>query len=283
MAAGEKGRKSLGLKEPDVDAGAEHAIEDNGAFSGAVAALQKGIGLLRSWLIYYGQPLRHRSLVRFYDQFIGPGDLCFDLGAHLGNRSRAWLELGARVVAVEPQPICVSWLRRRFGDRARFQLVEKAVGAVPGTATLWLSRLTPSVSTVSPAWRRAVADTPGFAGVRWQDSTEVEVTTLDELIELCGVPAFCKIDVEGAELEVLQGCSTPLPALSFEFIPAATDTALGCIDRLMSLARYEFQWGVGEPPQLEADDWLSPSAMKAVLRGMPREAGAGDVYARHKS
>jgi len=47
-----------------------------------------------------------RELVQFYAQFIHPGDLCFDIGAHTGERARIFLELGARVVCVEPQRSC---------------------------------------------------------------------------------------------------------------------------------------------------------------------------------
>lgn len=233
--------------------------------------------------MYYGQPFRHRRLVGFYSQFVSSGDLCFDLGAHLGNRTRAWLGLGARVVAIEPQPLCVDWLRRWFGDNPDVELVPKAVGAEPGEATMWLSRLTPTVSTLSSSWRSAVGESPGFSGVRWQESTKVEVTTMDELIAEYGVPSFCKIDVEGAELEVLQGCTVALPALSFEFIPVAGEAALGCIGRLEELGRYEFQYGVGEPPRLQADRWLSSEEITAVLARMAPEAGSGDVYARRKS
>ena len=45
-------------------------------------------------------------------QFVKPGDLVFDIGAHLGNRTRAFVALGCRVVAVEPQPHVARMLRR---------------------------------------------------------------------------------------------------------------------------------------------------------------------------
>jgi hypothetical protein len=64
----------------------------------------RGLGLLRSVLMYHGIPFRRRRLSQFYARFIRPGDLCFDIGAHVGSRLGAWLPLGARIVAVEPQP-----------------------------------------------------------------------------------------------------------------------------------------------------------------------------------
>ena len=69
--------------------------------------LRERLGIFRSVAMYYWKPFNKRRLKRFYAQFIQPGDLCFDLGAHLGNRANAWLALGAKIVAVEPQPSCV--------------------------------------------------------------------------------------------------------------------------------------------------------------------------------
>lgn len=252
-------------------------------FGRSLRALERAVGLLRSILIYHGQPFRHRQLVRFYSQFIQEDDLCFDLGAHLGSRTRAWLKLGASVVAVEPQAICVDWLERWFGDNGRVELVEKAVGANQGREEMWVSRLNPTVSTLSSSWREAVAGSPGFSGVRWQESTGVEVTTLDALITTFGQPDFCKIDVEGAELDVLEGCSVAIRALSFEYAPAAIDTALGCIDRLGHLGDYEYQWGVGEPPSFEGQAWVGPGEMKNTLAELAPASKAGDVYARRLS
>ena len=59
---------------------------------------------------------------------------------------------------------------------------------------------------------------------------DVEVTTLDRLIAIYGAPTFCKIDVEGSELQVLEGLTEALPALSFEFLPVSIKRAYGCID-----------------------------------------------------
>jgi len=46
--------------------------------------------------------LSRRKLMRHYSKFVSEGDLCFDIGANLGNRTRVFLELGATVIAVEP-------------------------------------------------------------------------------------------------------------------------------------------------------------------------------------
>jgi FkbM family methyltransferase len=230
--------------------------------------------------MYYGVPLRNRALARFYAQFVRPGDLCFDIGAHVGNRLWALSKLGARVVALEPQPQCMRLLRRWYGHHPDIELIEQAVGAAPGTRTLFVSERTPTVTTLSQNWITAVGATPGFAGVHWDRSIPVCVNTLDELIARYGEPAFCKIDVEGTELDVLRGLSHPLKALSFEYIPAATDIAVACVDRLGELGPYEYNWSPGELPRLRSSTWLGPTQMANLLQRMPVRERSGDVYAR---
>jgi len=245
-----------------------------------LASLSAAYGLARSLLIYYGVPLRLARWRAFYRQFVRPGDLCFDVGAHVGNRLRALAGLGARVVALEPHPVFLSLLQRWYGDWPGVTVVGQAVAARPGERVLMLSRRAPTVSTLSPEWAARVARAPGFVAVRWDSEVRVPVTTLDRLIEQHGLPRFCKLDVEGSELEALHGLSVPLPALSFEVVPAAAELAPGCLDRLTSLGDYEFNRTVGESTRWLSPDWLSAGAMAAQLQALAPGSRSGDVYAR---
>ncbi len=239
------------------------------------------LGLLRSVLIYHGIPFRRRRLTRFYAQFIRPGDLCFDIGAHVGSRLRAWIPLGARMIAVEPQPECMCLLRRWFGNRPAITLVEQAVGEQPGTAELWISPHTPTVTSLSPAWIAMVRRDHGFKQVRWEYTVSVPVTTLDQLIAAYGLPAFCKIDVEGYELEVLKGLTQPIRVLSFEYLPAYLNAARSCVAILATLGRYEFNHSVGESHQLRSKVWLNTAECLAWLDTLTHAGGgSGDIYAR---
>jgi FkbM family methyltransferase len=236
-----------------------------------LASLTSAYGLVRSLLIYYGVPLRLARWRAFYRQFVRPGDLCFDVGAHVGNRLQALAGLGARVVALEPHPVFLGLLQRWYGAS---QVGHG--GARPGERDLMLAGGT-NVSTLSPEWAGAWAR---FASVRWESKVRVPVTTLDQLIEQYGLPRFCKVDVEGSELEALQGLSVPLPALSFEVVPAAAELALGCLYRLTSLGDYEFNRTVGESTRWLSPDWLGAGAMAAQLQALASESRSGDVYAR---
>ena len=242
--------------------------------------MRQWLGIARSIAIYYGNPFKLNRMQRFYAQFIQPHDLCFDIGAHVGNRSWIWSRLGARVVALEPQPRCMKLLRRWYGQRPGVTLIEAAVGATPGDGTLWISERTPTVTTLSQEWISAVQRTASFAEVEWQAQVTVPVTTLDALIAEHGVPAFCKIDVEGFELEVLRGLSQPLPVISFEYVPATKALALHCMARLQRLGDYEFNWSIGEQHRWQSASWLTTAAMTAHLQQLAADDNSGDIYAR---
>src|SRR5688500_20116612 len=86
------------------------------------------IGLVRSMAIYHAIPLRQRRLRRLYSQFVSRGDLVFDLGAHAGNRTRAFAAIGCRVVAVEPQPDFARLLRTLFVASQNVVVISADVG-----------------------------------------------------------------------------------------------------------------------------------------------------------
>ncbi|GAB4532118.1 MAG: hypothetical protein Kow0063_12240 [Anaerolineae bacterium] len=241
---------------------------------------RRGRGVLNSLLRYYGLPGRIALLARFYAQFIQAGDLCFDIGAHVGDRIRAFSRLGARVVAAEPDPLCAALLKRWYSGRPEITLLEAALGAWPGSQRLYISQRNPTLNTLSREWIQDIQRSRQFQGIEWDATLEVSVTTLDRLIGEYGLPRFCKIDVEGYELEVLEGLSQALPALSFEYNPAVPDIALACVARLMALEEYEFNWTVREVPRFRSRAWLDADSICAGLRALPLEARTGDVYAR---
>lgn len=243
-------------------------------------SLRRRWGVLRSLLIYYAKPLQLRRMTRFYAELVRPNDLCFDIGAHVGNRVKVLRRLGARVVAVEPQPQCVQVLRSLYGPDRAVILVTEAVGAHAGTQTLHISADNPTVSTLSGRWMTAVQQVESFAGVAWEEALQVPVTTLDALIATYGVPAFCKIDVEGYESEVLAGLSQPLPLLSFEYIPATRSLTLEVLDRLDALGDYRYNWFLGEQHRWQSSTWVTSTALRAALAAMPAAAPSGDVFAK---
>ncbi|QXM25700.1 FkbM family methyltransferase [Elioraea tepida] len=243
-------------------------------------ALAHAAGLVRSVAIYHrGGRARRAALDAWYRRFLAPGELAFDIGAHVGDRVAAFRRLGARVVAVEPQPGPMRVLRLMFGRDRGVTLVAAAVAARPGTVTLHLNPANPTVSTASTAFVKAAKGAVGWEGQSWSEAVEVPAVTLDALIAEHGLPAFAKIDVEGFEAEALAGLGTAPRSVSVEFTTIQRDVATACLDRLAALGYRAFNASLGESLAFAHPGPIEAAAMAAWLEGLPAEANSGDIYA----
>ena len=241
--------------------------------------------LPQGWSKKYDASLERRSgavrqkeaMNSFYGRFVRPQDLCFDVGANLGNRTEVLLDLGARVICVEPQPLCVQRLRKRFGNNADVVIIEAALGEREGGGMLAVCEQEPTISTMSQRWRSEGR----FAGKNeWAKTVSVAVTTLDCLIAKYGKPAFCKIDVEGFEVPVLKGLSQPIPVISFEFTREFFSDARSCIDHLLSIGPAVFNASLGESMMLMGEKWVHPEELYGMLEAEGDPLLWGDIYAK---
>jgi FkbM family methyltransferase len=120
------------------------------------------------------------------------GELCVDVGAHLGNHTVFFAKIcGMRVLAFEPQPDIYEILRRNVelnGVDEQVTTFNLALGEADGRGTL----------------TRALPHNTGSARLRLDEAGSIRVATLDEHVGDRKV-SLIKIDVEGFELEVLKG------------------------------------------------------------------------------
>ena len=218
----------------------------------------------------------------FYARFIDQNDFCFDIGANFGNRIKPLLKIGAKVLAVEPQEACYEFLQMKFGKE--IILVTKGIGSKEEVKDFYISNMS-TISSFSQEWIKSVKENR-FKNWNWDESIQIEMTTIDNLISLYGKPTFIKIDVEGYELEVLKGLSQGIKLVSFEYtVPEQIDQALNCISRLQEIDNnIELNYCIDEKMKFALSNWISAEDMKTLIRTEEFiETYFGDIYVRNKS
>jgi FkbM family methyltransferase len=217
----------------------------------------------------------------FYAAFVRPGDTVFDVGANVGNYSEVFADLGARVIAVEPNPYCYQNLDRLA--RVRKVFVQRcAAGDVPGKLSLHLCEQS-HLSTVTEHMYEAVQQSPLQRDAKWIGTLEVDVVTVDQLAARYGIPSFVKIDVEGYDDQVIRGMSFRPSALSFEFSRLTPQVALSCLQAPVFAEGYEFNYVRGLEMQLVSKRWMRPEELRDNIRSLAGDVEYGDVLARRES
>ena len=221
----------------------------------------------------------------FYGSFIDKGDLCFDVGANFGNRVSPFLAVGAKVVAIEPQDFCAAYLKKKFGNK--IILIKKGLGEKVEALPIYQSNAH-TVSSFNKEWVDVVKEGrfKDVPGIEWTKGDDIQMTTLDRLIEEYGTPAFIKIDVEGFEVQVVSGLNQPIKMISLEYnVPDMTAILLECMDKLGKIyqKQCECNYSVGEKSVWRLDHWLSYEEMMEHISSPEFVATSfGDIYIRMK-
>ncbi|MDZ4663889.1 MAG: FkbM family methyltransferase [Bacteroidota bacterium] len=217
-------------------------------------------------------------MMRFYRQFIKAGDLCFDIGANIGERTDVFLKLNTKVICVEPQSKCMSTLQKKYQNNKNVTLVRAALGSNESEGELLLCDETDECSTLSIDFVKTYTHVSNF---HWNKKEKVSVLTLESLCALYGVPKLCKIDVEGYESEVFRGMRTDIEIICFEFnYPIIADT-IKCLETIALLGTYKCNFIAYERMDLMLDEWMGIKEFKDRLRELiESNVLTGEIIAR---
>lgn len=222
----------------------------------------------------YGRGTNEIPVQEALQRHTTPGSVVFDIGANVGFFTVLAARLvGAdgRVFAFEPVPENAAQIRRNAGLNRldNITVVEKAVTDTAGRGQLVLARYSGGAAL-------STAERPPDA----TDAVTVDLVTIDGAIRGGDIapPSVVKIDVEGAEIEVLRGMTETLRAHRPTVIceidgpaeSAVTEKLSACIEFVERLGyrttmledsyagnRYDGGWYVrhfvAEPPAVAVD------------------------------
>lgn len=134
-----------------------------------------------------------------------PGDLALDCGANMGVVTTQLARSGADVIAYEPDPFAFAQLRDRFDGHDRVTLVQAALGTSEGTVDLMRAE---NFDTNPEGASVKSTILPGGRSIDAGNAVSVPLMDFPALIERLvaerGEIAFVKMDIEGAELAILE-------------------------------------------------------------------------------
>ena len=225
-------------------------------------------------------PIRHlifrknrRKMQRLYSKVVRKGDLVFDVGANTGFHTQVFLDLGARVIAIEPQPWCTKLLKNKFFGLETVIIVEAGLASHSGVLVLHTNKIIPQISTFSEFFR----NNNKLLGI-WGRPLEVTVTTIDDLVKRYGTPDFIKIDVEGYELEVIKGMTSIRPRLSFEFHKTTLDETRRCIWQVVQHQPVAMNYSCYDNYRFMSTVWMSESECLKQLNSIKQKDLYGDIF-----
>jgi FkbM family methyltransferase len=119
-----------------------------------------------------------------------------DLGANVGDFTHACLDLGFSVIAVEPHPSALRYLQRRMGKKPNVQILPVGISDVDGKTFLYTHPLHKNDPIATSIAASTVSEKFSLGAMRF----EIEVITLEKIINDHQIFEIVKIDIEGAEM-----------------------------------------------------------------------------------
>lgn len=212
-----------------------------------------------------------KNNISFYSGFLdsnNPNKTVFDIGANKGNKVKAFLEMGFKVIALEPEKKSIETLKWRFGNNKDVTIVERGVSDSIGEVPVYITESRSGLNTLSEKWVNSIGDeneNRWHSKQQYKVSYTIKTTTLDEIIKSYGVPYFIKIDVEGFELNVVKGLSTPPAFLSFECnLPEFISETVEILKLLKNLSgKAQFQYSIDDA--VESKNWMNMEEMLSII------------------
>jgi hypothetical protein len=147
-----------------------------------------------------------------------------------------------------------------------------------GVATLYYQPRNLTISSLKLDWPQMLtghrSSSSGFS-----EGVTVAAVTLAGLIAKHGTPKYLKLDIEGADVEVLKTLPQPLSVISFEHVPRLHAETADAIAILEKLARYRFNYFPRETHRFRLPSAVGGDELLEALREPSAQKWSSDVFA----
>jgi FkbM family methyltransferase len=160
----------------------------------------------------------------------------FDIGSNIGNWSLANIHHCDKIICIEASPITFEKLEHNC-KHENIVLLNYAICNNNGEDITFYQAGCDTISTINKDWLNHEKS-------RFYNSSFTEIkcktTTIDNLIEIYGIPDLIKIDVEGGEYECISSLTQKVNLLCFEWASELNDITFQSLDYLYTLGFTEF-------------------------------------------
>lgn len=215
------------------------------------------------------------NLKKFYAKLIDKNELCFDIGANIGKKSKILLDIGARVVAFEPQKSCISKLTQLKSKYNNFHFESLALDNKVGKNILTLSNYS-EIATLSSNFVNIYKN----KDINWIEEEEVKTITINKAIEQFGLPFYCKVDVEGYEFEILSTLKHKISLIEFEVVAGFQEKAIQIIN-ILNRENTLFNFTLNEQPYFKSKNWIKADEMVKVVHAFPKSSLHANIFVKN--
>lgn len=204
--------------------------------------------------------------------------LLFDIGANVGAWAKANVSSASKIVSVEADPRTFATLVEQTKGYPVIECVHAAITSAPTSYITFYRASSNTLSTLNREW--LTSPSSRFAGTPFEE-IQCPTRTIDSLVDQYGVPDLLKIDVEGAEYEVLKSLTRPVPLLCFEWASETSLITEQCLNYLIELGYTNFDLQFRDSYTYYPDSFESESYIKEMLKKMTPREEWGMIWAKY--
>lgn len=213
-------------------------------------------------------------LRKFYAKLIDKNQLCFDIGANIGKKSKILLDIGAHVIAFEPQKSCIPELTLLKSRYSKFHFESVAIDNIDGIKTLTLSNYS-EIATLSNNFVDI------YKNISWINKEKVKTITLNKVIDHYGLPFYCKIDVEGYEFEILSALKHKISLIEFELVAGFQEKSIQLIN-ILNYNNTFFNYTLNEQPRFKSKNWIKADNMIKIIQSFPKNLLHANIFVKNE-